>query len=72
MDELEVIQSLGVATSPEVFVITGKNHISTIRQLSSFEKIDEIKIVSIKFEGNLVRRLYMRNDLYKNIFKNQR
>lgn len=67
MNELQLLQKLGMATSPELQQILEKSIQATIRQLNKLEMLGEIKIIifsSIKHR----RRIYITNELYDNLF----
>lgn len=63
MDELEVIERLGVASSLDVQPLVGKEIRSTIKQLNNLEKINEVKMIELK-SGRIRKRIYIKNELY--------
>ena len=70
MDELEVIQKLGVATSQVLVNILKKPRQNVIGCLNTLEKLKEIRIVELSYH-KCERRLYMTNEIYRDYFKEE-
>ena len=68
MDELEVIQSYGAMTAPEIAVLTNRNRISSWRSITFFIKTGDVHQVEIQ-EGKIKHVLYIENAIYKDIFQ---
>ncbi len=64
MDELKIVEKLGIVTSSTVQSFIDKNIQSIIKQLNSFEKIGEIKIINTRRARGGERRYYMTNEMY--------
>lgn len=67
MDELKLIEDLGVVTSSEVKEILQKGR-SVINQLNKLEFLQEIKII-IFHTDKIRRRVYVSNEVYKSLNK---
>lgn len=66
MNELQVLQRVGMATSSEVKELLEKSLRNTIKQLNSLEDRKQISII-IFSKGKIRRRLYILDELYNNI-----
>ena len=67
MDELEVIQHLGMATSHDVFEEVGKALGNIRRQLDWWENMGEIKLIKVSTpEGSKI--VYFENEIHKILF----
>jgi hypothetical protein len=72
MDELEVIQRLGITISPTICKkIEDKSKRNIIRTLNILNEFDEIKIITIPMKQT-ERRLYMTHEIYRNLFEEKR
>lgn len=70
MDELEVLNSYGVLTAPEIAEILGKNRVSVSRNIRFYIKINEVKTFSFINRGTK-KVFYFNNELYKDIFQDK-
>lgn len=66
MEELDVIQELGIVTSKEVMEHTKKCWISTIRQLENLRKHDLIVVVETSWIRGK-RKIYIEKSIYEEI-----
>jgi len=65
MEELQVVNKLGVATSPEVAELVDRSMRATISKLNRLGKAGDIIIVQLKVQ----RKLYIKNELYQDLFQ---
>lgn len=70
MDELEVIEKLGIAKSSTIHLMIDKSIVNTIKQLNSLEKVGEIKVVVLSKPFKGMRKVYMKNEVYRDMFEN--
>lgn len=70
MNELEVVNKLKIATIEDVKDILDKNLMSVKRQLRSWAKLGEIKIVLVENHTNKIKnkKYYMTNDIFQDYF----
>jgi hypothetical protein len=66
MNELQVVEKLGMVKSTTVQQMTGKHLVSTIKQLNSLVKCGAIKMIILS-KQNGERRLYMTPEMYEEI-----
>lgn len=69
MDELEALNKLGIATSPAISDMTGKNMAATIRRLNSYIKYGMLQVIEADRGG--IRRYYIKNEMYKIISREE-
>jgi len=67
MDELGVIEKLGIAKSSTIHSSVDKTLVSMIKFLKRMEKYGEIKIVVVHYHKG-TKKLYMKDEIYRDYF----
>jgi len=67
MDELQVVEKLGIAKSSTIHSYLDKSILGTIKCLNTLERFEEIKIVIIHYNKG-TKRLYLKNEIYQDYF----
>ena len=68
MNELEVVESMGIISSPEIHHILDKSSVAIRQQLNQLVKRHEVQMIEFKIRGSVRRRIYMTNELYDFLF----
>lgn len=68
MNEYQIIEKLGWATSPEIKELLDKSIQATIRQLNSLEITGQIEVI-IFHTKKYRRRVYVKKEIFDNLCK---
>jgi len=67
MDELQVVEKLGIAKSSTIHTFINRGIGNLIKTLNQMERYGEIKIVILHYHRG-TKKLYMKNEIYQNYF----
>jgi len=67
MDELKVVEKLGIAKSSTIHNFVDRDLRNLIKTLNQMEKYGELKIIVVHYNRG-VKKYYIKNEIYANYF----